>query len=436
MLPTIEHPELGKSYLPPHKRIRLAGGPPFFSGSEFRLGQLNRDGSCFVAPWGRDEIGLYETDLIDPETGRRIKIAPLAGGAGLALIEQPITTITPQSIGTTIQPFFIDMPRDFMYAGLLLDVQATVTVAGGTTNGTLNDENPMSFLDRLVFAATGSGASVELKNVRGVHAFRAHHLLVGKESNASPLGSAGIGGPTAVRAIIPVWFALPGNQIPPEVAVQSILDPSEYGKLTLELDLGTPTSFINGGDRTVTVPSAQVDVYALQPVNVAITKNRPYRYIEQFFLRDVLAAVASERRLTNPIPTGRPIRYIMLRTTNEVSNTRQPVDDTLGTIKLKISQTQVLRQNNFRLYAQRNRDENRVFDAVNPAGLNALSSRDNPVIGYYMFDWAKGGRLDGLLDASRFPSRGVPIDLLHDVATASARQLDVVLGYLVPGGAR
>ncbi len=405
--------------------------------------RLNRDGSYFAAPWRVDDLGLVQTDIWDKDSQSFVKVLPIGGGAGLALVERYVNTITPASIGASVQPFFVDMPRDFIYGGLLLQYHGTVSVAGGVTNGTLDDEEPMEVLERIVFEGTGGGAALQLKNMRARHFFRAHHLLIGKEPQARPLASAGIQANTLSDFVVPIWFALPGAQVPPEIAVQSVLDPSEYGKLTLEVDFGLTTDYINGGDRVVTIPSGAVDVYALQAVNVSITKNRPYRYIESFFLRDTLSAVQVERRLTNPIPVGRPIRYIMLETRNEAGNVRSPVDSALGMIKLFISQTLVLRYGtqaaaglpNLPLI-ERNRHENRVFDAVNPPGHSALSGRDNPVIGYLMLDFAKGGRLDGILDASRFPARGVPIDFLHDVNTAGPTQLDVCLGFLVPGGAR
>lgn len=401
------------------------------------LPQLNRDGRRFFAPWMLDDFGLIQTDIWDKDSQSFVKVRPLGGGAGLALVERYVNTITPAGgLGSSVLPFFVDMPRDFIYGGLMLDNQNTVTVAGGTVNGTLNDEEPLDFVQRIVWEGTGGGAALQLKNMKGRHFYRAHHLLTGKEPQATTLANAGVQTGTPVRSIMPIWFALPGQQVPPEVAVQSVLDPSEYGKLTLEVDFGLTTDFINGGDRVTTIPTASCDVYALQAVNVSVTKNRPYRFIESYFLRDTTSAIQTERRLSNPIPVGRPIRYLLLATRNEVGNVRTPVDDTLGTVKLFISQTLILRYNNFRDYVERNRHDNRMFDATNPAGHSALSSRDNPVIGYYMFDFAKGGRLDGILDASRFPARGVPIDFLHDIATASARQLDVMLGFLVPGGAR
>jgi hypothetical protein len=357
---------------------------------------------------------------------------PRSRFSGLATVKRYVATMTL----TNSQSTFLDLPRDFIYAGLLLRFRGTFTVAGGSSNGTLHDDNPMSYLNRIILEGSGGGAAIQLKNVRGIHAYRADHLLTGREAHAAPITSAGTQTATSFSCNVMIPFALPGSQILPELAVQSVLDPSEFGKLTLEIQAGTDADFINGGDRTETVVSALVDVYAIQAINVAIGDVRPFRFIEQFLFRDSTSATATERRFSNPLPTGRPYRYVMLRTTNEASNTRQPVDDTLGAIRLFLSQTLVLRYSDYREYVEVNRKNNRVQDAVNPSGLNALADRTNPTIGLYMFDFAEGGRLEGVLDASRFPARGVTIDFLHDIATASARQIDVVAGFLVPGGRR
>jgi hypothetical protein len=368
-----------------------------------------------------------------PVDGRYVGGIGLGGGAGLALIERFIQRM----VLTNNQSGFLDLPRDFIYAGLMLRWSATggFDITGGTTNGTLNDENPMTYIRRVIVEASG-GAAIQLKNARGIHLYRGHHLLTGREAQATPLTSSSVASNTVVNAIIPVWFMLPGANIPPEIAVKSIVDPSEYGKLTLEVQAGDGTDFVNGGDRTNAVDGPVCDVYALQAVNVNINGDRPFRYIEQFLQRETTSAIASGRRFTNPLPTGRPYRYVLIRTTNEVTNARQPIDDTLGDIQLFISQTLVLRYQDYREYVERQRQAVRIVDAVNPAGLSALSDRTNPAIGYYMFDFMKDGRLEGVLDASRFPARGIPLDFLHDIDTANARQIDVVAGFLQPGGRR
>jgi hypothetical protein len=404
-------------------------------------GRARRDGSRIYTVgdvargWRNTPAGMLVTP--DDVKGERVLIAPLAGGAGMAMVERFIGTDTPPgTVGASVLPRFIDLPRDFNYAGIMLRHSGTLTAAGGVANGVLVDDNPMEFIQRVVLEGTGGGSALQLKNLRARQNYRAEHLLLGQEPNAVPILSAGIQTGTAWSFIHTLWNVLIGAQVPPEIAVQSILDPREYGKLTLEIDYGLTTDFINGGDRVITIPTASTDIYALQPINVTLAKNRPYRYIETLFLQDQTASITAERRLSNPIPVGRPIRYILEQTRDETVNKRQPIDDTVGATKVFISQTLLTRYNNFREIAGRNRAENRVALAVNPAGLNPLGSRDNPAVGWYMFDFAKGGRLDGVLDASRFPARGVPIDFLQDIATASTRQLYISLGYLVPGGAR
>lgn len=357
---------------------------------------------------------------------------PRSRFSGLATVKRYVSTMTL----TNNQSTFLDLPRDFIYTALLLRLRGTFTVSGGSSNGTLNDDNPMTYMNRIIVEGSGGGAAIQLKNLRGIHAYRADHLLTGQEAHAAPIASAGTQTTTAFSCNVMLPFAMSGAQILPELAVQSVLDPSEFGKLTLEIQAGSDADFINGGDRTESVASALVDVYAIQAINVAIGDVRPFRFIEQFLFRDTTSATATERKFSNALPTGRPYRYLMLRTTNEASNTRQPVDDTLGDVKLFLSQTLVLRYSDYREYVETNRKNNRVQDAVNPSGLNSLSDRTNPTIGNYMFDFAEGGRLEGVLDASRFPARGVTIDFLHDIDTSSTRQIDAVAGFLVPGGRR
>jgi hypothetical protein len=349
--------------------------------------------------------------------------------AGLAVIEQYVGSMSLVSSSSA----FLDLPRDFPYAGLLLRFTASVVISGGTTNGVVHDENPMSYLNRIIVDGAGGSTAQQLKNMKGPIAFRVAHLLGGIEPNRQAVVSSGAAATYPVGCIIPVWFTHPGRNVPPELAVKSILDPSEFGKLTLEIQAGAAADFVNGGDRAIAVNTPVVDVYAMKAVNVQIGKTRADRFVESFLMRDALAALATERRLSNAIPVGRPIAYVLLRTTNEASNARTPIDDTLGALKLNISQTQIRRYQNFRELVQRVRERNGVQNASAPSGVTAPFTVDNPAVGYYMIDFLMDGRREGLLDASRFPARGIPIDLLHDVATASARQLDVTIGYMQPG---
>src|SRR5207249_3029404 len=109
---------------------------------------------------------------------------------------------------------------------------------------------------------------------------------------------------------------------------------------------------------------------------------------------------------------------------------------TPAAVRVLLSQTQILRYLTIAEYANRQREWADVILATNPAGLNALGSRVNPVIGYYVFDFMRDGRLQGALDTSRFPAKGIVFDWKRDVATASARQWDVFFGFFVPGGKR
>jgi len=351
---------------------------------------------------------------------------------GVSTAKKYITTITNVS-PTVATTFFVDIPRDFPMAGLLLDLSGTFTITGGTTSGTVADENPMSYLRNVVIECTGGPTSIQLKKYRGIHAYRAHHLLEQREPGGIQRVTSGAAASTAFRALVPVDFMMPGKQMDPELASLTILNGREWNAIKLQIDLGDATDFVNGGDRVLSFTgNVTVDVFAILATNVR-PKGPMLRYIETFLFRDTTSAIATERKYSNPFPVGKWYRYLLFRTMNEVANVRQPVDDAFGTFKLKVSQTELLRYNNFRELVDVNRRLNGVFDGVNPAGLKPLSSTDSPAVGYYPIDFAEEGRLQGLLNASRFPALGLTVDVFQDVATASVRQWDVIAGFLQPG---
>jgi hypothetical protein len=45
--------------------------------------------------------------------------------------------------------------------------------------------------------------------------------------------------------------------------------------------------------------------------------------------------------------------------------------------------------------------------------------------------------MQGALDTRRFPSRGIELQVVHDLDTANARQIDLIAGFILPapGGA-
>jgi hypothetical protein len=349
---------------------------------------------------------------------------------GIALQERYVATLT--NLPVTANTVQQDMPRDFIYAAMRLRPSGTLTISAGTTNGTPSDENPFTWLRRIYVEGTGGGQSVQLKNYKGRHARRAQHGLVGVEPKSfSPVNSGAVAAYNWY-ADVPVDFLLPGAHVLPEVGTQTVLDPREYEKLTLTMDLGDTTDFVNGGDRTLVLSALSIDVFAVQVLNVVPSRS-PMRYIETFLGRDATSAIVVERQFTFTIPTGKPYRYMMIATTNEAGNLRQPVDDTIGAVKLYISQTLLFRFQRFQDIQQKLRRENIVQDAVNPASLNPLSSTDSWAVGYYLIDYSRNGRFEGMIDASRFPARGIPILLLHDILTASARQVELIVGFVTPG---
>jgi hypothetical protein len=359
---------------------------------------------------------------------------PIAGGAlaGVSTAKKFITTIT--NVAPSVPAsFFVDIPRDFPMAGLLLDLSGTLNIAAGTTNGTPVDENPMTYIRNIIVECTGGPTSIQLKKYKGINAYRLHHLLDSREPGGIQRVTSGAIASTPFRALIPIDFMMPGDNMDPEIMALSILNGREWNAIKLQIDMGDTTNFINGGDRTITFTgNVTCDVFSILATNVR-PKGPMLRYIEQLMFTDATAAIATERKYVNPFPVGKWYRHLLFVSRNDTGNLRQPVDDTFGTFKLKVSQTELLRYNNFRELVDVNRRMNNVQDAVNPAGLNPLSSTDNPAVGHLPIDFAERGRLQGLLNSSRFPALGLTIDVFQDIATASARDLDACAGFLQPG---
>src|SRR5258708_15200620 len=99
---------------------------------------------------------------------------------GLATVRKSIGTITNTSPANA-NSFFLDIPRDFPLVQLLLDVSGTLNSAAGTTNGTPVDENPMTYLRKIYLNLSGGPASLQLKNYKGIQAYRLHHLFESRE---------------------------------------------------------------------------------------------------------------------------------------------------------------------------------------------------------------------------------------------------------------
>jgi hypothetical protein len=361
--------------------------------------------------------------------------------SGIAIGEQYVGTLTP-TIGANAQDLKLDLPRDQWLAGLLLRIAGTLTIAGGATNGTLHDENPMSLLDRIQIEGTGGFKPEILKSLRGPIAYRRHHLFEGVEAGGTaPIASAAVQTATAFSALIPIWFMLPGRNLPSELKVWSALNPREFDQLVLTLTFGTPAAFINGGDRTTTVPTASVEVTALQirnmkPLLMGGKVMRPYRFLETQLFQETTSAIVADlsAQYVTALGVGRQYRDLLIRTTNEAANARQPVDDTISRLILQASETKILDFRSRNAWVERHKQAVGLQAATLVSGLNTLSSRVNPVVGYNMFDFMRDGRFDGVLDTRRFTGSGTSLRLYRDIETASARVHDVSCSYFVPGG--
>jgi hypothetical protein len=333
-----------------------------------------------------------------------------------------------------LQDAFFDLPRDFIYHSLLLRLTLDFDIAaGGGHNGVLVDQNPWSFLSRIQVEGTGGDQAITLINARGYQLARLEHLTRGIEPARNPLAGAGVATTVGIACTILVPFALIGTNIPPEVARSTVLNPSQFSKLTLTVSPGDDHAFTVGGDRVNTFANVALDVYGVQVTNIKMAESKPLKQRTTFFLQDATAALVNDRSFSQPFPTGNRFRGIMVSTFDNVTaaGSYTGVDGVLGNIRFQLGPTLIKRYTTPLILAHENMAENGVVAAVNPAGLGVMSNNQNPVAGFYYFDQMPGGRFEGLLDARKLPSIGVPIDIKHDIVNAGARILEVVTQEIV-----
>src|SRR5258708_13221211 len=231
------------------------------------------------------------------------------------------------STAANANSFFLDIPRDFPLAQLILDLSGTLTVTGGTTNGTLVDENPFTYLRKIFVNLSGGPASLQLKNLKGIQAYRLHHLFESREPGGIGRVTSGAAASYPFRAIIPIDFALPGELVTPELAALTILNGREWSGIQLQLDMGDATDFINGGDRVLSFTgNVNCDVFCIVATNFRPNVPTP-PHPHQTLPRQSFSAIAAENLFNITFPVGKLYRHLLFRTTNEAGNVRQPVDD-------------------------------------------------------------------------------------------------------------
>lgn len=352
--------------------------------------------------------------------------------AGLAVTER---LIVHQTL-TNNQQIQIDLPRDFIYVGLLLRFYGILnSAAGGGADGAGHSLNPWQYIRQILVDATGGGEAINLVNCNAFHAVRKSHLLRGIEPGRTVVAVGEGVADHPFSCAIPIWFIQPGSQVPSEIQQSTLLNPYRYSKLTLSVFPGAFTDFYVGGTRVHTWTAGPfLDVHALQAVNMTIKDkkllNLP-RSRFNFFLQDASAALGNAVRFTQAMPTGNRYRALYLHTFDNTAGLSTPVDDTLGQLVINLGPTQIRSYGDPLAIAHRNKEENMVGDAMNQTGYPASSTNENPAIGSYALDFMSGGRPQGLLDARNLPGVGIPVDVQRDITVAAARVWHVVTDEIV-----
>jgi len=332
---------------------------------------------------------------------------------GLNVIREP-----KPDIAFSTQEEFVDLTPGVFTKRLDLELTGTLTVAGGTTDGTLLAEHVQRLLRSVRVVHDGD----EIVDLTGRDLVAITRRDVARALNFTELAAPGAQVATAFRAKFRVPFerhylADPFNTVLPPAAVRQefrLFVEWETGETTAGSDPGS-AAFISGGDRDVTFPATPrlriVQVYAETGI-------LPW-WQPRYSSFEVDRFSAADPRVEAEIRRAAIVDALVIAAREDA--TADPTDALINTVT-------------FRGGARRFIDALR-WDLLQDADQEQHPGVDNTV-GYAMMLLADGGKLGNAVNL-----RNIPNPLLQfDVAapTAGQGQVTVILSELVsvPGVTR
>lgn len=283
------------------------------------------------------------------------------------------------SSGNTV-PMKLEVTAKLRY--LFLRLSGTLAIAGGTADGTVFADNPLSIIRNLRIFTDGqdtwkNGPALDW---RWRALFRTSFLL-------QTAVTSGAVATTNFESHILIPFELPVNQaIRP---IDGYLDAQEHSRVDLEIQWGTVEHLIVGGDRTKTLTVTQLDVYAYETQKPSGIQ--PHAKFEEFSLStNITATETNNDDLT--IPEGGRVIYpsfILEQTRNTAPLGDTRVDNII---------------NNVTIFSELNGSDRRRLDNVPWGVLKTLGDErarmiEAEQVGLAQWDFREEGRLSYALDA-------------------------------------
>lgn len=279
----------------------------------------------------------------------------------------------------------IDLPRDYAYIDLLVELVATITVTAGTTAGTVLDVCPAQMIKNIQIIANGRDT---IKSLDFEALVRLTHLRYGTAPNNTLFG--GTATTTCyVYAIIP--FAMWRSVVP----FDTLFNAKPLTTLQMILTFGTVADIFDSGASYDYTYSGAGTVYVSSREAVGLNPDAILSVNKESVQESTVTATTSSHQIGMNYAKDLYYRSIVLRCTQD----GQVSNGILNDIELKSGGVIF-----FKLNARRDRARYK-----NIYGVETMPT------GYYAIDFCEDGRLGDALNTSGLSS----LDLILDVTNTA-----------------
>lgn len=287
----------------------------------------------------------------------------------------------------------------------------TFTVASGSSDGTLAPEQPLSLIREIRIRSSSSirpSANGLLRQFdpAGWYNFTTMFQRIALPRTA--LAIPGVQAATAFSADVVIPFYVP-NAREPRI---SLFNPREVDSVVMEVDWGDAADLVVGGDRTMTINSAQLEVQSLEYADAFSVQNT-----YSLFVQNLIEKVYSSTLIVGDRIDIRglhiPMRFL-LKTYSQLLNVHTPINTLVTGVRLELDKQEVKR-----------------FSWAQLTNQNQLDYGIAPPTGYRIVDLMPDGSYDTLLPM-RLADRNRLVEVILDTASIANGRVRIYPLDLIP----
>jgi hypothetical protein len=303
-------------------------------------------------------------------------------------------------------PITKELDKNYCFREIILKLKGSITISGGTTNGTPKDSNPLQLIKSIEVLRNGKDTLIKLP---ADYLHRLNHIWYGARPPISGLSSGDVQTDTSVYAEVRIPF-LNLRGIKP---IDTLLKAKGLSSLQLIIDIASSASvLVSGGDRTIAVGSTpfELEITTLEEVGI---EDFVFGDMKKSLVASALVNASSTEFQIKPIPVGNEWKaFVIVACEDEI-----PKNTIINNIQLK-SGSEVF----YNISGEQLRYMNKA-----QFGLESMPD------GYYVLDFMADGMLNQILDVRKGTGRET-LEFVLDVNKLSGdTKIDVIgLEYLRP----